>query len=377
MPKYHEAINLALAAEGPLSLAAVAMRVVAAESSSKQFDYKQARDYFTAADKALRELGGAHEIRANFRAALFAYFLWGYSAISSAEATEEILKYRARLVATTAPLPDWYLPTIDIRLGAIKIPSGDLAEGLPLFESSYKALKAAIGSDPNPRDYQATLGMGLMSVGRHAEADRALRQVLELTQAAGLGSHPYSAWIYHAVAMNLRHWGKLDEAQKFLDAVPKLESLRAGADTKDDRVKFIDWERAALEIDRGHPAQAIRILEAHPREGPDPDAISFYDDVLGEALCLTHRPAEGMPLLRQVQKINEDSAMLPFSPDYGELWASMGRCALAAGDRTNALAYASKARAVFAAQPGVEPYVKAPSQQLDRLLGIRNVAPKS
>jgi hypothetical protein len=83
-----------------------------------------------------------------------------------------------------------------------------------------------------------------------------------------------------------------------------------------------------------------------------------------------------MPLLRQVQKINEDSAMLPFSPDYGELWASMGRCALAAGDRATAHAYAAKARAVFAAQPGVESYVKAPLQQLDRLLGIRAATPK-
>jgi tetratricopeptide (TPR) repeat protein len=376
LPKYREAIDLALGAEGPLSLAAVSMRGTAAESLAKQFNFKLARQYYAEADQTLRQLGGAHEIRANFRAAITAYFLWGYSAISATQATEEILKYRALLVATTAPIPAWYIPWIDMRLGAIKLSSGDFASGLPKFESSYKAFREAIGTDDNARENGSILGVGLMDVGRHSEADRYLREVLELTKTAGLGLHPYSAWYYQMISTNLRHWGKLEESARFLDSAPKFEPLRTDGAIKDDRAKFLDWERAALELDMGHAKVSVRMLQANPPEGSDEDAISKYNGILGEGLCRERQWGKGMVLLKKVQQTFDANGFYPTSPDYGELWAIIGRCALDSGDRATAMTYAAKARAVFADQPDVAPYLKAPSQQLDRLLGIRHVAPK-
>jgi tetratricopeptide (TPR) repeat protein len=376
LPLYRQAINLALGAEGPLSLAAIAMRFEVTDSLSKQFNFKQARETYAAADKALRELGGAHEIRANYRAASFAYLLWGYSGMSATEATAQMQRSRASLAGTEAPVPEWFIPKIDMRLAAIQMAGGNLAAGLPQFETSYKEFVRALGQDDNPREWIQVLGSGLLAVGRHEEADRQFRQALEFAKAAGLGRHPYTAWTYKIIALNLRYAGRWDEAEKFLDAAPNFERLRGDGSTGDDRDKFLIWERAALQVDRGRVKEAIQLLMSHPPEGSDEDALSGYNGTLGEALCRDHQPATGMALLKRVQQAYDANGSFPNSPDYGNLWALIGRCAIDSGDRVTALAYAAKARVVFVAQPDVAPYMKAPSQQLDRLLAIHSVKPK-
>jgi tetratricopeptide (TPR) repeat protein len=375
-PLYRQAIHLAVAAEGPLSLAAIAMRFEFTESLVKQFNFKLARETYAEADKALRELGGAHEIRANYRSAMFAYFLWGYSAISATEATEQMQRGRASLSATVVPVPDWFIPKIDMRLAAIQMESGNLAAGLSRYEASYKAFLQALGQDDNPRESIMVLGTGLLGVGRHEEADRQLREALELTKKAGLGLHPYSAWNYKIVALNLRYAGRWDEAEKFLDAAPQFERLRGDGSTGDDRDKLLVWERAALQLDQGRVKQAVQILLAHAPEGPDEDALSGYNGTLGEALCRDHQPTKGVALLKRVQQTYDTNGSFPNSPDFGNLWALMGLCDFNAGNRVSAMTYAVKARAVFAAQPDVAPYLKAPSLELDRMLGIRTAKPK-
>jgi serine/threonine protein kinase/tetratricopeptide (TPR) repeat protein len=376
LPLYRQAINLALDAEGPLSLAAVAMRFEVTESLVKQFSFKLARDTYAEADKALRELGGVHEIRANARSASFQYFLWGYSAISATEATAQIQRSRASLTATALPVPEWFVPRIDMRLAAIQVESGNLAVGLPRFEASYKEALRVLGQDESDREWIQVLGSGLLAVGRHEEADRQFRRALELTKAAGLGLHPYSAWGYKIIALNLRYAGRWDEAEKFLDAAPDFERLRSDGSIGDDRDKLLVWERAALQLDRGRVKQAVQMLTAHPPEGADVDAQSGYYGTLGEALCRDHQASKGLPMLKKVQQTYDTNNSFPNSPDYGNLWALMGLCDFNAGNRASALAHAAKARAVFAAQPDVAPYLKAPSLELDRLLGFRAVSNK-
>jgi tetratricopeptide (TPR) repeat protein len=376
LPLYRQAINLALGAEGPLSPAAIAMRFEVTESLVKQFNFKLARETYAEADKALRELGGAHEIRANYRSALFAYFLWGYSAISATEATAQVQRGRASLSATAVPVPEWFIPKIDMRLAAIQMESGNLATGLPQYEASYREFLQALGQDDNPRESILVLGTGLLAVGRHEEADRQFREALELTKTAGLGLHPYTAWNYKIIALNLRYAGRWDEAEKFLDAAPQFERLRGEGSNGDDRDKFLIWERAALQLDRGRVKEAVQLLTAHPPEGSDEDALSGYNGTLGEALCRDHQPARGLALLKRVQQTYDANGSFANGPDYGSLWAQIGRCAIDTGDRANALAYAAKARAVFAAQPDVAPYLKAPSLELDHRLGIRSAPTK-
>ena len=376
LPLYRQAIDLALGAEGPLSLVAVAMRFEVTDSLVKQFRFTQAREIHAEADKALRELGGAHEIRANARSAGFAYFLWGYSALSATEATAQIQRSRASLTATVLPVPEWMIPKIDMRLAAIQMEGGNLAVGLPRYEASYKEALQTSGLDENDREWIQVLGTGLLAVGRHDEADRQFRRALELTKAAGLGLHPYSAWGYKIIALNLRYAGRWDEAEKFLDGAPHFERLRVEDSTGDDRDKLLVWERAALQLDRGRVKEAVQMLLAHPPEGSDMDAQSGYYGTLGEALCRDRQASKGLPLLKKVQQTYDKNQSFPNSPDYGSLWALMGLCDFNAGDRAGAMAYAAKARAVFAAQPDVAPYMKAPSLELDRLLGIRSGSKK-
>jgi len=370
LPLYRQGIGQALAAQGPLSEAAISMRFEFAESLTKQFNFGLAREAFAAADRALRDLGGAHEVRADYRTAMFSYFLWGYSAIPAKEATDTMLRNRARLTASGAPVPDWMIPKIDMRVAAIRLQSGDYAAGLRAYEASYGAFLKAIGEDDNPRESLSVLAAGQMAVGRHAEADRNFREVLRLMKAAGLASHPYAAWYYQIISMNLRYWGKLEESARFLDAAPGFEPLRTDAAGSDDRARYLDWERAALQLDLGRPAEAARILEATAPKGSDEDAISKYDGVLGEALCRLHQAGRGLPLLKKVERIYDANGSYATSPDFGQLWAIMGLCALDAGDRPGALAYASRAHAVFTAQPIVSPYMKAPWRNLERRLGM-------
>jgi tetratricopeptide (TPR) repeat protein len=377
LPLYRQSINLALDAEGPLSLAAVAMRFELTESLVKQFKFTQARETYAEADKALRALGGAHEIRASARSASFAYFLWGYSAISATEATAQIQRSRASLTATALPVPEWFIPRIDMRLASIQVESGNLAAGLPQFEASYKEALRVQGQDESDREWIQVLGTGLLAVGRHEEADRQFRRALELTKKAGLGLHPYSAWTYKIIALNLRYAGRRDEAEKFLDAAPHFERLRSDGSTGDDRDKLLVWERAALQLDRGRVKEAVQMLMAHPPEGSDVDAQSGYYGTLGEGLCRDHQVSKGLPMLKKVQQTYDTNQSFPNSPDYGNLWALMGQCDFNASNRASAAAYAAKARAVFAAQPDVAPYLKAPSLELDHLLGIRTAPSKS
>jgi tetratricopeptide (TPR) repeat protein len=263
-----------------------------------------------------------------------------------------------------------------MRLAAIQMESGNLAAGLPQYEASYKAFLQALGQDDNPRESILVLGTGLLAVGRHEEADRQFREALELTKKAGLGLHPYTAWNYKIIALNLRYAGRWDEAEKFLDAAPRFERLRGQGLNGDDRDKFLIWESAALQLDRGRVKEAVQLLTTHPPEGSDEDALSGYNGTLGEALCRDHQSSRGLALLKKVQQTYDANGSFPSSPDYGSLWALMGRCAFDAGDRVSAMTYAAKARAVFAVQPDVAPYLKSPSLGLDRLLGVRSTSTK-
>jgi tetratricopeptide (TPR) repeat protein len=215
-----------------------------------------------------------------------------------------------------------------------------------------------------------------MAAGRHEEADKRLREALDLAKAAGRVLHPSIAWDYQIISMNLRNWGKLEESARFLDSAPKFEELRTDGATKDDRAKFLEWERAALQLDLGHAEAAIGILEAHPPEGSDWDAIMKYNGIMAIGLCQLHRWNEGLTFLKKVQQTLEANGELQNSRDYGWLWSTMGLCALDAGDRAGARAYTAKTRAVFTAQANPAPFLKERLQQLDRRLGNRIVTSK-
>jgi tetratricopeptide (TPR) repeat protein len=376
LPMYQQAIDQALIAEGPLSRAAISMRLAAEYRILQHGNIKLAKEYFDQADKALRQLGTVHEVRATLASAQFAFSLWVNGGITILEATDRISGNRARLAASELPIPDWYLSECDELLALIKLYSGDVTSGLPMFELSQASMRKTLGPDNDRRQTSMDLGMAMKMAGRHEIADQLLREALELTNAAGLGAHPYSAGEYYQITSNLRMWGKYLEAEQFLNAAPKFEHLRGEGPSADGWNKILIWERAALQLEMGNTKVALQVLKANPPEPANQDDSYGYDQALGEALCLDRQTNEGFVLLKKTESELGKSNTYPYSPDYGRVWGDLGLCTLAAGDRTAAQNYAAKARKVFAIQPGVSPYYKKPLQKLEHQLGMRSTDSK-
>jgi tetratricopeptide (TPR) repeat protein len=338
---------------------------------------KLAREYFDDADKALRQLGTVHEVRAIYESARFSMKLWAHGVISVSEATTQILRSRASLAASELPVPASYLPECDELLAEIKLWTGDVTTGLALYEASQASLRKTLGPDSNRRQTALTLGIAMMMSGSHDLADKLLREALELTIAAGQGLHPFTVEEYARVSENLRKAGKLDEAKRFLDAVPHFEPLRGGGPGYDDYGKILAYERVQLLMDKGDGKGAIQLLKANPWGGTAAQETAYYEGMLGHAFCLNHQVTIGLPLLKKsLAYATEKMDPYPGDPDFGQSWAEAGLCAFETGDKAAAHRYAAKARKVFAIQPGVSPYYKKSLQKLERLLGNNLAAPK-
>jgi tetratricopeptide (TPR) repeat protein len=371
LPIYQKAINQALLAEGPLSTTAVSMRLVAVRKIIHYGDVNLAQEYFAAADKALRELGAGHGVRATYEAALFQYMLLQSRAIGPREAMRKILQYRDTLAASELSIPAWYIPECDRLLAMIKMESGDLAGGLPLYESSQALLRKMLGPDNDRRHSATYLGMMMEAAGRHEIADRLLREALEIAKAEGLGLHPYATSEYFWISDNLRMWGRYSEADKFLSAVPKFEKLQGGGPSEGNWSKYLAWERAKLQLDVGNANLSTKILKDNPPEKGDQTDLNWYNQALGEALCSGGQAKEGLSLLKQTVTFLDSLDEYSYSPDYGRLWGDIALCTLATGELKTALLYAEKARVVFKEQPGMSPYFKRPLEQFERQWGTR------
>jgi serine/threonine-protein kinase len=378
LPLYQQAIDQAQIAEGPLSTTAISMRLPAAFRIMQHANYKLARQYFDEAEKALRQLGGAHEVRASFEAAEFTTNLFSYASITPSEAIDQISHDRALLAASNLPIPEWYFPYLDRNIAFIKMTSGDVTTGIPLFELSESLLRKSLGPDPEHRETALAFGVAMMVSGRHDMADKLLREALELAIAAGQGLHPYSAIEYAYIAENLRMAGKFEEDKRFLDTVPHFEALRGNETSTDTYNNMLTYERASLLLDTGDGKGAIQLLKTSPPEETDEQRIAYYQGMVGQAHCLNHQGANGLPLQKKALAFAVEKGNLnPGHPDFGYGWAEVGLCAFEMGDKAAALNYAAKARKVFAIQPGVSPYYKKPLQKLERLLGNQATTSKS
>jgi hypothetical protein len=81
-------------------------------------------------------------------------------------------------------------------------------------------------------------------------------------------------------------------------------------------------------------------------------------------------PALALPILvESIQSISVFSS--DQDPGVARMRAVAGLCAMTAGNRASALAFAAQARAAFTTQPGVSPYYKAPLFKLERSLGLK------
>ncbi|HWH84645.1 MAG TPA: protein kinase [Burkholderiaceae bacterium] len=364
-----QGVETALRAEGPLSRAAIVMRLWMANGLAVHRRPALTKELFDAAITAMHQLGGVATVRAALEEARHATRLrTTFSQITRAEAQATLERSRAELATTSLPIPDWYLAQIDFWRGRVLAQDGRYAEALALMEPATEPLRLALPGNNERRLVAQAFGRVLMAVGRHEEADRWLREELAL-QSASTRNHPLVVFAYNAIATNRMMAGRYDDAVAVLDSAPPI-GVSPSSPVRRAFSMYLDWTRGEIELARGNAAKAARMLE---REAPPDNDLDLnkqrFRTAFGEALCAIGRQREGRGMLESVLRERLDDALSEAAPEAGRLFALIGTCALAAGDRATAAREAARARQAFDRQPGVSPYFKRPVEALDAQLG--------
>ena len=361
------------ASEGRLSRAAIEIHLYLASQLAQTVESKLAQRHFDMAASALRELGGANEVRAAYEASWFAWVRYSsFHQVKTSEAISTLERSRVELASSSFPVPASFLVQIDFWSGCILTSSGDFNSGWPRLEAALPVVEKAAATLRAQWDVAACAADAEMHSGRHDLATSSLRERMEIRRQRGLGSHPFAAWDYVVIARNFRMQGQLTEAAKELDSAPHFDALRGPGYDPDAPNKAIRWEHAAIQLASNSPRSALETLlqtspgiNADVRGGDQED----YDDLLGEVLCATGQSRRGLEVLQKRLIASEANDDYPYAPWRARLRAVAGLCGAAIGDRALATRYAAQARAAFIAQPDVSPYYKAPLSKLERALG--------
>jgi len=96
------------------------------------------------------------------------------------------------------------------------------AEGLPLFERTWQALRKLLG-DASPRALSAegNLANTLSKLGRYAEAEQLYRNTIEGQERVLGPNHPSTRRRIAQIAAMYTAWGKPDKAAEWLAKLPK------------------------------------------------------------------------------------------------------------------------------------------------------------
>jgi len=373
-----EAVDIALQVEGPLSRTAIDIRLGIAGWLSQTPQADEAFRIFEGATAALRQLGGAHAVRAEFATARFAERRrLGGRHISAAEAIVVLESTRAALMSSPLPMPSWWVPQIEFWLVAVKADNGDIIGALPLLEAQAPVLRAAFELPSQRFLMTSQLATTARDAGKHEMADSLLRERRDLRREFGEGNHPYAADDYVALAWNFVMQGRLREAEEVLTDAPRFDPMlgEGGSGAQKRHSHALVWAKAKIRLAAGDAGAALALLR---RSVPDADAFPFndndYDGLRGEALCSAGERVEGLIVLKDRVAAVERAGAHAHAPRLARLRAVLGICALGNGDHRLALLEARRARAAFTAQPEVSPYYKVPLIKLEAALGIKTVA---
>jgi eukaryotic-like serine/threonine-protein kinase len=374
LPIYERAIDAALRAEGPQSRLAVEIRLSHAKALRSIGETDASKRQLAAALATMRALGGADDIGAALAEAeavthMFASSFQSRRVVSFEEALAALERIRKRFNESSSQVPGVILAYIDFKLAVVFQDWGDLERARAFFASSVPVLLSQAQAPMTRAQFSFYLGLSAMDRGEHTEADRHLRESLELRKLA-VGNSWFLLYDYTNLARNLSLQGRFDEAEAVLASIPKIDPMR-GQKVGDPMVYSTAplKARASVKLDRGEPAAALALL---PPNQADNDDYPLEDRRLlrGAALCALGRGGEGLPLM---ETYTEQAARESFvyHPQVAHWRAVTGLCALDAGNRPRAMQLAGLARQAFTQQPNVSPYYKAPLLTLERRLARR------
>ncbi|MBK6862461.1 MAG: protein kinase [Ideonella sp.] len=368
VPMYERAIQSALESEGPLSRAAIAMRLQIAFTLRTTAHFKRATDeFFEPAIAGLRALGGAHEVRAEFESARY----WSSEYVNAqqvpfAQAFAAVERSRAALVAQSAQLPPWLIAQLDFWLGSMRATWGDVAGGVPLMERSAPLLRAVANTPEKRFLLESALGNALMDAGQHELADAALRAQRSARHDMGEAEHPHAAWDHVLMAKNLRMQGRHAEAEALLATAPSLQAIRGVGLNPEANARAVVFARALNRLSLGDAKGANELAQHLAPRPDDPESyVPIYLAMRGEVLCTLGQVRDGLGLLEAAVAAEEKADNYVHAPWLARYRALTGVCALAAGDRAKARRLALQAKEAFSAQSEVSPYYKAPLYALE------------
>jgi tetratricopeptide (TPR) repeat protein len=366
-----EAIQMAINVEGPLSPTCIDMRISLGRWLIQTNNVAEGRKVIESAIAALQISGGAGALRAAVVSANIWKWLYSMRAIPYAEASATIESSRALLASSSAPIPPIVLANIDYELADVRVIGGDLRAGGPDLKNVAPVLLAAKQSVGVRFDIVATLGNAAMVAGDHELADVLLAERSKLRADMGQATVPFAASDWAIQALNATMKADYDRALAILQAAPTFGAVDSDPIFGDSYPRIIPNAMARLRLAMGDVPAAARSLPNLPKKPEPDDNSTFYERALhAEVQCRLGAPALALPtLVESIQSISVFTSEV--DPGIARLRAVAGLCALSAGNRGSALAFASQARAAFTAQPGVSPYYKAPLFKLERALGLK------
>ena len=363
-------IDMATRVEGPLSLAAIDMRLALAREIGRRHRKDiRAQRHLNAALAALEQRGGADAVRAAYERAQLWWLMPGDPYPIYAVAVAELQKNQALIDAAALPVPALLRAEMDFFRGQVELEYGNLIEA-ELWLRAGQGLVLQANEAPAAR-FRAVgyLANQTQATGHHDESEALRVERMRLRALMGQGRHVYIAYDYVGRSSNLVMAGRLDDASGVLASAPHFEGAASGA-AMPLALTSLRLARARLQLERGEFAAARATVADLSTDQPAIDGIATNVVLRAQLDCADPgRAAAGLAVL---EKEAQDGARMLYAhaPYLAWLRSQAGLCALATGDKTTAMRHAGEARAAFVAQPGVSPYFKAPLARLEQALKL-------
>ena len=360
--RLERSIALALAAQGETSPLVHQLRQLAAQSLIDHGRTQRAAPLIEAVLRNLNSRGGPALIEARIVQAEFALASYRAGLARHGEAEQAAESAAALIDAQPEPPPAQQL-RLNLTRSRLAFVHGDIDTAWDLLHASF----------PSP-------WQGPRSPQKYWQ--RLYWTASDISTVAGASyGHKYETGGYWSKLIQDGQMRPLDQAGDLArealamsmadHAEGGLLELEGASPTPAART-MLAWVKAQVLLDLDRPADAAAAVKGLlPGVTPDLPPERFTAEAVAALLdCAQGRTAAGRDkLIAQAQALLQDRN--PAAPRPAWLRGQAGLCALAAGDRTGALALAAEARRAFKAQPGVAAYYKQPLQKLDAALQRR------
>ena len=364
LPKYREAIDIALRSEGPTSPTAVDMRLALGSKLIDRGLQREAVEVIAPALAILESSGGPEKIRAAQERAFLWMDMYEMTAVSPDEAMAALARSQAEIDRQPLAVPEVIRAGVQFSRASVLKEIGQVAEAMRLMTSACEALRKMV-EDPMTLAWIAdNEAQTNFDAGLQDKADRLFRERLRLMKLAGRATSSFGAYAYANIAFNATTRGRFEDAQAILDAAPEFLPDVANPGGGIGYSQAVDWERARLAFAR-HDLHGALERMSHLVDDDTMEWASSTETLRSEIYCASGRAPEGLALIRRVIEAQVKHTSYAGNPGVARVRAVAGLCALQLGNRREAARMSQLAHAAFELEPVVSQFYRAPLADLD------------